>query len=203
MILIYLELIHIRGGGGKYLKLDSKNLSQYIQSLESNLSKDYKLYNQVDSKTKSIITCIQADVTNLSNIESNSIESFSILGALGAMGLGLYGEPINPSAWEQALLSVQRILKGGGKFILATQIGKKDMLHFNSGRTFKLQTICDTLKDMDLIELNFLHSHELEIYNCIYKCGSEIIINEQNLQYFLSQDSVSALMEFEKININS
>ena len=81
------------------------------------------------------------------------------MGALDGFGLGMYGEPINPDAWRLALLSVQRVLKNGGRFYLAAQIGKQDKLRFNAGRILMLiqfvirlkkclSTSCISLKGM-------------------------------------------------------
>ena len=61
---------------------------------------------------------IQADATNLDNIEDNSIESLSSLHAIEHFGLGRYGDPIDPYAWKKALKAIQRKLKPNGFFTL-------------------------------------------------------------------------------------
>ncbi|MDD7297540.1 MAG: DUF268 domain-containing protein, partial [Helicobacter bilis] len=143
--------------------------------------------------------CLQSDITTLHGIEDNSIESFSIMGALDGFGLGMYGEPINPDAWRLALLSVQRVLKNGGRFYLAAQIGKQDKLRFNAGRIFRLNTICDTLKEMSLNELHFLKGHDLDTYPCIYQKDGKTITDDSNLHFLCNQDSATALMIFQKL----
>ncbi|MCI5632381.1 DUF268 domain-containing protein [Helicobacter sp.] len=50
----------------------------------------------------------------MDNISSNSIESLSALCSIEHFGLGRYGDPINPSAWEEALKSFSRVIMRGG-----------------------------------------------------------------------------------------
>jgi len=57
---------------------------------------------------------IQADATNLENIEDNSISSLSALCSLEHFGLGRYGDPIDPDADRKAFKAIQRVLRGGG-----------------------------------------------------------------------------------------
>ncbi|MFC3868201.1 hypothetical protein [Helicobacter equorum] len=81
------------------------------------------------------VSCLQSDITTLRGIEDSSIESFSIMGHLMVLGLAYMGSLFNSDAWRLALLSVQRVLKNGGRFYLAAQIGKQDKFRFNAGRT--------------------------------------------------------------------
>ncbi|MWV62288.1 DUF268 domain-containing protein [Helicobacter saguini] len=184
------------GGGGNYSLVES-NLDNFIDSIESSVNKDFICIP--NKEFISGISCVCSDLTNLKEIENESVESFSCLGIIGLLGLGQYGDPINPSAWEQSLLSMQRVLKSGGKLLIAVQIGKKDVLQFNSGRIFRLKTICDVLNYMRLIDLNFINNHELDVYNCLYVNDNKTMVNKQNMQYLLNQDSITALIEFEKI----
>ena len=111
----------------------------------------------------------------------------------------MYGDPINPSAWSLALSSVQRVLKSNGRFYLAAQTGRQNVLHFNSGRVFTLDTICDTLNKMQLDELHFIKGNELDTHLCIQHKEGVKIINDDNMNYLLNQDSITTLMVFKKL----
>ncbi len=62
---------------------------------------------------------ICADATSLSNLEDGSLESLSSLHAIEHFGLGRYGDQIMPHACYTAMRSLQRVVKGGGIYILA------------------------------------------------------------------------------------
>lgn len=94
---------------------------------------------------------VQSDALLLENIADESVESLSCLGVLHSMGLGRYGDAINPDAWEICLKSIQRVMKKGGKVYIADSVGK-ECLQFNLGRIFYAETIVNALNEMELLE---------------------------------------------------
>lgn len=95
---------------------------------------------------------IQADATNLSNIEDNSIHSLSALCSLEHFGLGRYGDPIDPNACFKAFSSIQKKLAQGGKFYLSLPVGE-ERIEFNAHRVFSVETILTFFNELSLIEL--------------------------------------------------
>lgn len=84
---------------------------------------------------------VQTDATSLSGLDDESIESISSLHAIEHFGLGRYGDPINPNAWKEVLLSVFRVLKKDGLFYVSVPVGTANVLHFNAHREFAFDTI--------------------------------------------------------------
>ncbi|WP_245945746.1 DUF268 domain-containing protein [Helicobacter didelphidarum] len=98
----------------------------------------------------------QANATNLTNIADESLESLSALCSIEHFGLGRYGDPIEPDAWEKALKSFQRVLKSGGKLYISVPVGKIDKVCFNAHRVYRPQTIIDTLNECQIIEMSYI-----------------------------------------------
>lgn len=79
----------------------------------------------LNCENQSGVEYITADATNMDNISSNSIESLSALCSIEHFGLGRYGDPINPSAWEEALKSFSRVIMRGGGALFERSCRKK------------------------------------------------------------------------------
>lgn len=101
------------------------------------------------------------DATKLENIESESISSISSLCALEHFGLGRYGDDINPEGCFEAIDSIQRVIKKGGKAYIAVPIGKEH-LEFDAHRIFQASTIVECFSQMELVE--FAAVHDVEDY---------------------------------------
>lgn len=112
------------------------------------------------------ITYIQDDIVSLTALQSNSIDSLSSMDVVQKVGLGLYGEPIEPNAWERMLWNFSRVMKQGGKLYVSVPIGETDTIFFNKGRQFKIQTIVDALPELQLLE--FSGTIGRSSYKCIY-----------------------------------
>ncbi|HVR40620.1 MAG TPA: DUF268 domain-containing protein, partial [Thermoanaerobaculia bacterium] len=67
--------------------------------------------------------------------ESGSLASLSSLHVIEHIGLGRYGDPIDPRGAERAAAELQRVLRPGGRLYLTTPIGRR-RVQFNSQRIF-------------------------------------------------------------------
>lgn len=59
---------------------------------------------------------IQADATELNEVDDRSLMSISSLHAIEHFGLGRYGDSIDPFAWKKVLKAIQKKLAVGGLF---------------------------------------------------------------------------------------
>lgn len=120
---------------------------------------------------------IHTDATMLGEITDGSIESISSLHAIEHFGLGRYGDHIDPNAWEKALKSIQRKIKGG-TFYLSVPVGYENVVCFNAHRIFRPSTIISTLDDMKLYSFSYIHKNHIlniavnEIYNIEDRLGN-------------------------------
>jgi Caenorhabditis protein of unknown function, DUF268 len=92
----------------------------------------------------------QGDVTSL-NFPDNSIASLSCLHAMEHVGLGRYGDPINPMGYMEGILELQRVLAPGGKLYFSVPIGI-ERVEFNAQRVFNPKTIVDIFSELKLVE---------------------------------------------------
>lgn len=95
------------------------------------------------------LTFVQGDATNLSSIPDGSIESLSSLHAVEHIGLGRYGDPIDPDGWLKALGEMRRVLAPGGRLYLSVPIGR-ERVEFNSHRVFNPHTIIEAMAPLEL-----------------------------------------------------
>jgi hypothetical protein len=98
--------------------------------------------------------CGAADLTNLF-FESGSIESISCMHTIEHIGLGRYGDPLDPSGDLKAIRELQRVTKMGGNLLLVTPLGKPK-IQFNGQRIYSFELIHDLfdgfeLKDFSLV----------------------------------------------------
>jgi len=124
------------------------------------------------------LTFVQEDGTNLRGFADGSVDSLSSLHAIEHFGLGRYGDPIDPQGWQKALLSLQRVLRVGGRLYLSVPVGR-ERLCFNAHRVFSPRRIVDTLADLKLVSFSgvdddgaFLQSSTYpDLETCAYGCG--------------------------------
>jgi len=92
---------------------------------------------------------VQGSITNLP-FEDNSIDSLSCLHVLEHIGLGRYGDQIDPQGHEKGAKELSRVLKQYGLLYFGTPIGIES-LHFDAHRVFDPQTVLNLFGDLDLV----------------------------------------------------
>ena len=91
----------------------------------------------------------QADLMESSASFNNYCDSLSCLHALEHFGLGRYGDPLDPSGYENGIRNMSRILCPGGVFYLSVPVGL-ERVEFNAQRVFNPKTIIDIAKSNKL-----------------------------------------------------
>lgn len=83
--------------------------------------------------------------------ESNSISSLSCMHTVEHVGLGRYGDPINPEGDLLAINELKRVLSVGGSLLFVVPVGK-ERIEYNAHRIYSLEQIINYFKDLDLFE---------------------------------------------------
>ncbi|MEI8109623.1 MAG: DUF268 domain-containing protein [Chitinophagia bacterium] len=92
----------------------------------------------------------------------NSVKSLSCLHVIEHIGLGRYGDPVDPEGHIKAASELCRVLKPGGRLYLGTPIGK-EAVYFDAHRVFFVETILEMFQSLKLIEFNFISDDQDEI----------------------------------------
>jgi SAM-dependent methyltransferase len=92
----------------------------------------------------------QGDVTKL-GLPDSSVNSLSCLHAMEHVGLGRYGDPINPIGYSQGIAELQRVLAPGGKLYFSVPIGQ-ERIEFNAQRVFNPKTVLEAFSELKLVE---------------------------------------------------
>ncbi len=95
-----------------------------------------------------------ADLTKL-HFASNSIESLSCLHTIEHVGLGRYGDPIDPQGDIIAARELARVLAPGGTFIFVTPVGKP-RIEFNAHRIYSYEQVLSLFPTLTLQEFSMV-----------------------------------------------
>lgn len=101
---------------------------------------------------------LNAGLTNLLNVGGSitslpfataSISSLSCMHVLEHIGLGRYGDPLDPAGARNAAAELARVLAPGGRLYLTTPVGRERVC-FNAHRVFSPMKLLDLLPDLTL-----------------------------------------------------
>ena len=88
-----------------------------------------------------------------------SIASLSCLHVMEHIGLGRYGDPLNPAGSQLAATELQRVLQPGGRLFLSVPVGRERVC-FNAHRVFSPGTV-----------RSFLHELQLQSFSLVNDSG--------------------------------
>lgn len=100
------------------------------------------------------LTAVGGDLTRLP-FADGSLSSLSCLHVIEHIGLGRYGDPLDPAGARHAAAELQRVLAPGGTLYLSTPIGRERVC-FNAHRVFSVATIQRLFSDLRLAELSYV-----------------------------------------------
>jgi SAM-dependent methyltransferase len=126
---------------------------------------------------------IQCGVQNLQALTfpSDSINSLSCMHVIEHIGLGRYGDKINPRGDIQAAKELIRVLAPGGRLIIALPLAQKASIRFNAHRIYDYSRVLELFNTLDLTEFSFLsdlngykffrHASLADVEGSSYGCG--------------------------------
>lgn len=86
--------------------------------------------------------------------ENNSVESISCMHTIEHVGLGRYGDPIDPDGDLKAVKELKRVVKSGGSLLIVTPVGKP-VVEYNAHRVYSPYQIKDMVADNDFVLKEF------------------------------------------------
>lgn len=126
--------------------------------------------------TLSDLSAYKADLLSLP-FSDNSIESLSCMHTVEHVGLGRYGDPLDPDGDIKAINELKRVTARGGSIIFVVPIGKPKIM-FNAHRIYSYGQIMEHFSDMELKEFTLIPDNATEIG--IIENASKDQANKQN-----------------------
>ena len=123
------------------------------------------------------LTSKQANITSLP-FENENVKSLSCMHTIEHIGLGRYGDKLDPNGDLKAIKELKRVLSVNGNLLFVVPIGKPKMM-FNAHRIYSYRQIIEYFKDLNLIEFSLVtdsgefieNSNKQVADNQKYGCG--------------------------------
>ncbi len=100
--------------------------------------------------------------------ENESVESLSSLCVVEHIGLGRYGDSIDPDGSEKAIEEMKRIVQPGGDLYLSVSLDDKNRIYFNAHRAFKEEYLLGLFEPFQIIERRYIYG---QIFGNKHKSG--------------------------------
>jgi SAM-dependent methyltransferase len=118
-----------------------------------------------------------ADLLSLP-FQNDTIESLSCMHTIEHIGLGRYGDPLDPDGDLKAIAELKRVLAPGGSLLFVVPIGKPKIV-FNAHRIYSYAQITSYFADLDLKEFALVPDRGALVYQATaeladaqnYGCG--------------------------------
>jgi hypothetical protein len=140
----------------------------------------YEMSGYISKITKAEFVDIRPIKTNLKNLnvrsddilnlgyKTNSLESLSCLHVVEHIGLGRYGDAINPKGTEKACKELQRVLAKEGRLYFSTPIGNYRVC-FNAHKIHTPDQILEFFNELTLVSFSVIDDNGNFIENVDYK----------------------------------
>ena len=87
--------------------------------------------------------------------KTNSVVSISCMHTVEHVGLGRYGDPLDPNGDLKAIAELKRVLAVDGSLLFVVPIGKAKMC-FNAHRIYSYKQIREYFSELELIEFSLI-----------------------------------------------
>ena len=139
---------------------------------------DVKFYDYRPAKLNlNNLTSEKIDLTDIF-FDDNSVECISCMHTIEHIGLGRYGDPINPQGDIKAINELKRITKSGGNLLLVFPVGKPKIM-FNAHRIYSFEMVTELMEGFTLKEFSMVYDNQEfienanpeDVKNQKYACG--------------------------------
>lgn len=93
--------------------------------------------------------------------EDNSIDSLSSLCVVEHIGLGRYGDPLDPNGSEKAISELKRVIAPNGHLYISMPIDVRNTTFFNAHRAFEESYVEKLLLPLKIVDKKYIVNREL------------------------------------------
>ena len=155
------------------LHIDISSSLYFSAIISAFIKVDFYDYRPAELNLKGL-SSNHADLLSLP-FSDNSVISLSCMHVVEHIGLGRYGEPINPQADLMAISELKRVLSIGGSLLFVVPIGKPK-IQFNAHRIYSFDQIIEYFSELKLKEFSLIPQYERDggiIYNAEKKLADK------------------------------
>jgi len=113
-----------------------------------------------------------ADLLNLP-FRDDSIQSLSCMHVVEHIGLGRYGDPLDPDGDVKAMRELRRVLAPGGSLLIVVPVGIPRIC-FNAHRIYRFQQVCEAFSGLKLREFSLIPD-DPAFGGLIYNATEEVV----------------------------
>lgn len=143
----------LRQGTGPHFDLGSD--IQFVAALSASRLVFFLDYRPLRARLPGLM-CLGGDLLNLP-FGNGSIDSISCLHVAEHIGLGRYGDPLNPFGTRQACAELNRVLAPGGDLFFSIPIGIERVC-FNAHRILTPRQVLALFSGLELVHFSGVHS---------------------------------------------
>lgn len=124
------------------------------------------------------LKCEHVDVTQLP-FKDNSIDSLSCMHVVEHIGLGRYGDQVDPEGDIKAMKELARVVAKNGSLLFVVPIGNEAKIMFNAHRIYTKDMIINIFKHLELNLREFTLIPELESDGGLISDPNNKLLNKQ------------------------
>jgi len=106
------------------------------------------------------VTCDEADLARL-RFRDKSISSLSCMHVIEHVGLGRYGDALDPNGDLLAATELARVLAVGGELLVVVPVGRPRVV-FNAHRVYSFEQVLSMFADLELMEFRLIPDDPIE-----------------------------------------
>lgn len=126
----------------------------FVTLLSAFVPVDFYDYRPANIKNLTGLNSKQGDLMTLP-FKDNSVESISCMHTIEHIGLGRYGDPLDPDGDLKAIRELKRVTAKGGTLIFVTPVGKPRLM-FNAHRIYSYEQIISYFDGFELKEFSLI-----------------------------------------------
>lgn len=89
-----------------------------------------------------------------------SVPSLSSLCVVEHIGLGRYGDPLDPLGTEKAIAELKRVIAPGGDLYVSIPLNDENRTYFNAHRAFTERYLLSLFSPFDLVETRYIYGND-------------------------------------------